>query len=1277
MNDLAPARDVVREPGQSAASSADKIAGSTALVVLGMHRSGTSALTGMLHHLGVALGERLMAASPANPRGYWEHTELVTIHGSLMSALGRGWDDIRPMPAGFEHSQPARLASEELRNVLRRDVAVAPLWGVKDPRLCRVLPLWNALLAAEKVSPRYLLMIRHPADVAASLATRDGISTARAYLLWLGHVLDAERGTRGKPRVIIHYEELVGTTGWRAVRDRIASEFGITWPRRDAAADADVDAFLAPELRRNRVSDRDQSAQPVLPYWVSMVYTALREGELHLDDACDAARRELAAASELFIPILGETGQALDEVRSAQQAQHAAQAGLEQRVARAELEAAELRSRLQQVLLDAAMRQQGPAARTVDGRLAPQPLASADAFPRWIVARGTTALAHSDWVAQRVLQWGFVPTLGLGVVLPPGTEPRLALTLRSLASQTLGEWQLHVVAASERPEALADEARVVWHLAPERPVEELSHQLAASDAHWVALIDAGDQLAPRALVVVADAFIRHSEWQALYTDEARIDPQGVLSGPHFKPDCNVEMMRALPYVGGLMAVRREVFAAMGGFDARWDGTEEFDLALRLVEHVGADGFGHVADIIYHRLTISGRTNRPTEAICADMPKIVQAHLDRLGIAGSVEQGVPAHTCRVRYRHDGPDPLVSIIVPTKNQAAMVKRCVESVLRLTEYGNYEIILVDNGSDEADACAYLQAVEDKFAELGSRLRVLRHPGPFNFSAINNRAVREAAQGSYLCLLNNDTAPLDGAWLGEMMALARRPDVGAVGAKLTYPDGRIQHAGVILGVGWGSPADHPYIGDPGDSIGYWGRLLVAQEFSAVTAACLVTRRAVWDAIGGFDESDFAVAYNDVDYCLRVREAGYRTVWTPYARLLHEASVSQRANVEAKTVGERNARFARERMAMYRKWLPRLAFDPAYNRNLSSHGFGFAIETEGAPTWDPEFRPRRRVLVYPADREGCGEYRIIAPSRALAKSGTVHTYETMRLFTPPELERISPDSIVFQRQLELAQIDVIELVKDTCKAFRVFELDDLITNLPPKSAHRPQIAPDIAQRIKRALRACNRLVVSTEVMARQYRRLCDETLVVPNRLEKARWLGFEPKRRLDGKPRVGWAGAIGHAGDLDIIAPAVQATAKEVDWVFLGMCPDALKPFVAEFHPWVQLFDYGAKLASLDLDLAVAPLEHHPFNEAKSNLRLLEYGILGYPVLCTDIVPYQGDLPVRRIGNRHRDWVRAIREMAADRDACRRAGRALRQMVLRDWMLEDHLDEWKRAWLP
>ena len=405
--------------------------------------------------------------------------------------------------------------------------------------------------------------------------------------------------------------------------------------------------------------------------------------------------------------------------------------------------------------------------------------------------------------------------------------------------------------------------------------------------------------------------------------------------------------------------------------------------------------------------------------------------------------------------------------------------------------------------------------------------------------------------------------------------------------------------------------------------------------------------------------------------------VWTPFARLLHEAGASQRANVEGAAADAKGERFARERHAMFQRWMPQIAFDPAYNRNLSAMGMGFAVETEGPPTWDPAFRPRRRVVAYPADREGCGEYRIIAPSRVLLQSGRLHCWETMRLATPPEVARAAPESIVLQRQLEWHQIAFIEQLKRLSGAYRVFEIDDLITNLPPKSVHRKSIARDIGVRLNKAVALCDRLVVSTEPFARTYGKLCDEVVVLPNRLERGRWAGLTPKRRPDGKPRVGWAGAVGHTGDLAVIASAVEATAKEVDWVFFGMCPDNLRRFAAEAHDWVLLHDYADKLASLDLDLAVAPLEHHPFNEAKSNLRLLEYGILGYPVLCTDIVPYQGGLPVTRIANRHGAWTRAIRDMVADRAALRRAGERLRAAVVEDWLLDDHLDACIRAWLP
>jgi GT2 family glycosyltransferase len=1254
------------------------LAGSTAIIVLGMHRSGTSALAGTLHHLGVALGHRLMKATPDNPRGYWEHLDLVDAHHQLMAGFGLAWDDVWAMPHGYAESDAAIQARRKLATVVARDFAGTPLWALKDPRMCRLVELWLPLLDEAAVEARFILMLRHPGDVAASLAARDRLGAARAGLLWLRHVLEAERGTRGRRRAIVHYEDLVAGGGWRDAMARIAGEIGIAWP--DSASEAAVDDYLAPELRHHRTAEagRDVGAGSVVGHWIETVYEAFATpAEGLLRDTCDTVARELEHAEETFLPLLDEGVRKSTE--AAQAAQSEAQATIEdltRRLTQAKHEAAELRAIVGRTEMELGLLKRSNSAAGRSAK-AVGTLPVEEAYPQWIENRATAALARPDWTAERIAAWPSVPKAALGMIVLAGNEARVVLTLASLARQTLADWELHVVAESPMPDAFAGDERLRWHRAEGPIVSALNRRLGQSAADWVGLVDAGDQLAAHALFSVADAFFRHPEWHALYSDEDRIDRHGVRSGPHFKPDFNLDLLRSLPYVGGLMAMRRTLFAETGGFDPKWDGAEDYDLALRLAERLGGAGFGHVADVLYHRSTQSGRSRRPVADVCADMPRVVQAHLDRAGVAATAGPGAQPYFCRVGYRHEGPEPLVSIVIPSRDQLPLLKRCIETVLQKTEYQNYELIIVDNGTVEPDACQYLQNIEDKFAEIGSRVRVLRHPGAFNFSAMNNRAVRESARGDYVCLLNNDAAPLQGDWLGEMMALARRPEVGIVGAKLFYADGRIQHAGVVLGVGFGSPAEHPFNGDPGNSFGYWGRSQVVQDFSAVTAACLVVRRSVYDEIGGLDEKAFAVAYNDIDFCLRVRAAGYLVVWTPFAQLLHDGSASLKANVERKATEEKNARFQRERIAMFQRWMPQIAFDPAYNRNLSSLGYGFAVETEGAPTWDPEFRPRPRVVVYPADREGCGEYRVIAPSRALFDAGVLHSYETMRLAMPPEIARVAPDSVVLQRQLEWHQIAYIEQLKQTSPALRVFELDDLITNLPPRSVHRKAIAADIGERLKKALSLCNRLVVSTEPLARAYGRLCDEVVVLPNRLEKARWSALAPKRRPQGKPRVGWAGAVGHTGDLALISSVVEATAKEVDWVFFGMCPDNLKRFVAEDHEWVLLRDYPRRLAALDLDLAVAPLEPHPFNEAKSNLRLLEYGILGYPVLCSDILPYQGDLPVTRVANRSGAWIKAIREMAADREACRRAGERLREAVAERWMLEDGLDEWQKAWLP
>jgi GT2 family glycosyltransferase/2-polyprenyl-3-methyl-5-hydroxy-6-metoxy-1,4-benzoquinol methylase len=879
------------------------------------------------------------------------------------------------------------------------------------------------------------------------------------------------------------------------------------------------------------------------------------------------------------------------------------------------------------------------------------------------------------WIAERMEVLAAKPRFHLAIIVPGGGGDRLANNIKSLGHQFWPDWHLSIISAEPTHPTLKDATAITWiEAAPENHLATANRALLELPAEWVGVWEAGDKLVPHALFAYADKADRHPELCLLYSDEDQVDAEDTHSTPFFKTDFNLEMLRAAPFVvGGLLLCRRELFVELNGFDPAMEGVEAFDLTLRAWEKAGHAGIGHIADVLYHRHAEGGHSLRAGEEVAATHRRALEQHLTRVGLAASLEEGLLPGTFHVRYLIVG-NPLVSVLIPSKNQVEFLKRCLTSLIEGTGYSNCEILVLDNGSDEPEAVAYLNELK---ALNSPRLKVLDCAGPFNFSAMNNRAAREA-QGEYLLLLNNDTAVLHEEWLEEMLGIAQQPDVGAVGAKLLYPSGKIQHAGVILGMN-DAPADHPFIGQAAEDDGYFGRLKLTQEYSAVTAACMLVRRALYLELGGLDEQRFQVSFNDVDFCQRLRHQGYHNVFTPYARLLHEGSLSQTGEVEVSARDAKLARFAAEQDRFYDTWRHDVAFDPAYNRNLSTHGRDFLIEIAPALAWDPEWRPRPRVLAHPADRFGCGEYRVIAPMRALNDTGRVMGWDTGNYLTQPELFRMEPDVILLQRQVDPHQLYLIKRYIRHSKAFRVYEIDDLITNIPIRSIRKKHFVEqkDLHKHFRKGISMCDRFIVSTDFLADQYKGYIDDIVVVKNYIERGRWGELKPARRYREKARVGWAGSVTHDGDLAVIFDVVKATAKEVDWVFFGMCPEEIRPYVAEFHHGVGLDDYPAKLASLDLDLAVAPLEDVPFNHGKSHLRLLEYGVLGYPVVCTDLTPYRGDYPVTRVTNRFKDWVEAIRSHVADRDELARRGDALRDYINANWILEDNLDVWAKAWLP
>ena len=895
------------------------------------------------------------------------------------------------------------------------------------------------------------------------------------------------------------------------------------------------------------------------------------------------------------------------------------------------------------------------------GGIAFHPVSAEEQYRRW-QARQRLGAGHVALARNRIAG----STDFHVVIAAPGADPeQLVRTLQSLSRQSFPARAMTVLGDAE----LAVPEDVVIRPMAEGWASAFNEVAATSQADWLLPLHAGDVLEDDALLLLADKAATHPGMACCYADEDSWSPAGP-AAPILKPDVNLDLLRSYPYTGHMLAMRREHLLAIDGLQEQAGVMATYDHVFRCIERFGLDSIGHVAAPILHSATPFGTWLAASDTGTLGR-QVLAGHLERLGIAHEIQPGVLAGSHRITYQHQRQPP-VSIIIPTRDQLPMLNGLIDSLLARTSYRNYELLIVDNDGRDPAACAYLDGIE----RLGNpQLRVLRWPHPFNYSAINNFAAAQA-RGEYLILLNNDTAVLHEDWIEALLNHAQRPEVGIVGAKLHYPDGRIQHAGVVLGLR--GPADHPFIGEAMDAPGYMHRLQVDQNYTAVTAACLMIRKSVYEEVGGLDEEDFKVSYNDVDLCLKVNRAGYLTVWTPYARLMHEGSVSQ--NKVDKTAQEaRHARFKGEQQAMYRKWLPLLARDPAYNRNLSLTGNGFELDQGRPLAWQPFEQPLLpRLFCVAADANGCGHYRIRQPFLAMQREGLAEgTIAPMHL-EPVAMERYAPSTIVLQRQLTESQIETMRGYRDFSRAFKVYELDDYLPNVPLKSVHRDGVPRDILKSLRKAVALTDRFVVSTAPLAEQFADMHGDIRVVPNRLPVGWWGQLTTRHREGGKPRVGWAGGSSHRGDLELIADVVRELAGEVEWVFFGMCPEKLRPHVHEHHEGVPIDKYPSALAALDLDLALAPLEDNLFNACKSNLRLLEYGACGFPVVCSDIVCYRGDLPVTRVRNRFKEWVDAIRMHVSDLDASAKAGDALRETVRRDWMLSgDNLVAWRDAWLP
>lgn len=441
-----------------------------------------------------------------------------------------------------------------------------------------------------------------------------------------------------------------------------------------------------------------------------------------------------------------------------------------------------------------------------------------------------------------------------------------------------------------------------------------------ADGDYVAFLDHDDELARHALYFVVDRLNRDPRLRLVYSDEDKMDEAGARFDPYFKPDWNLELFRAQNYLCHLTVVARNLVEEVGGFREGFEGSQDWDLFLRLSERLSAAEIHHIPRVLYHWRAISGSTALRTvekDYIGDTSLKALEEHLYRTHTEARAERNELGYF-RIHYQLPDPPPKVSLVIPTRDRAGLLATCVDSILDKTRYDNYEILIADNDSTEPET----KALFDRLCQ-NPHVRVLHCPGPFNFSAINNLAVSHT-EGDIVGLLNNDLEVTHGNWLEEMVSRVLQPGVGIVGAKLYYDDRRIQHAGVVTGIG--GVAGHIYKRREHNFTGIMGRAMLAQDMSAVTAACLLVRRAVYDEVQGLDETELAVAFNDVDFCLKVGAHGYRIVWTPFAELIHHESVSR----GLEDTPEKRQRFAGEVRVMQERWGAGLAKDPAFNANFS-----------------------------------------------------------------------------------------------------------------------------------------------------------------------------------------------------------------------------------------------------------------------------------------------------------------------------------------------------------
>lgn len=533
---------------------------------------------------------------------------------------------------------------------------------------------------------------------------------------------------------------------------------------------------------------------------------------------------------------------------------------------------------------------------------------------------------NSRRIRKKISNFPVHPMITLIIVLDMTNSIQIRKTIDSIINQLYPNWELLLVVNSNADvyelvseyETKFKNITAVFFNNSTNYSEALNQALIVASGEFFAVIGQYDQLASHALFHIVKEIVNNPNTMMIYTDSDCVDIDGLRSNPCFKPDWNLDMLYSLDYIDNLCFYRTQRVRDMEGYKSKFEGAEEYELTLQYTHTLIPETIIHISKILYHKYTLNlfepskkiGRISSHKSA-----KKALESLLAKKGCL--INDGMIDGLFYIRHPIPIPNPLVSIIIPTRDQVEIFRVCIESIIEKTAYDNYEIIVIDNQSEKPETHAYFEEIKSY-----SRIKIYQDNRVFNYSILNNNALKYT-EGDVIVLLNNDIEIISHNWLEEMVSHAIRPEIGAVGAKLLYPNGKVQHIGVIIGIGGVAGHGQKFIDD--DDVGYCYRAAVTHNVSAVTAACLVVRKDIFVQVGGLDEN-LAVAFNDVDFCLKIRDAGYLNLFTPNAKLFHHESISRGHD----DTSEKHKLFLKEFDYMQKKWNDKLKNDPAYNNNLT-----------------------------------------------------------------------------------------------------------------------------------------------------------------------------------------------------------------------------------------------------------------------------------------------------------------------------------------------------------